>query len=354
MAKDHIVFDTTDSVTIADSDKILSGIISTDGSTLITNTNEGGKEGLDVYVINPNLDVNLQAGDGTDITQTGGALDVNIASGSITVTEEDVYAEDSAHTSGDKGSFGLSIRIDDISVDNSALLAGTNGDYQGTFTNTKVEMYVKATDTDALLTTIDSVIDSIYTEQLDQGTTLDAIETELLDQGTTLDTIAGDTTSLDATLTALSKAEDSAHVSGDQGVMGLAVRNDTLASLVDTDGDYAPLQVNASGALYVAVEGGITTSDAALANTAIANAVNTLAAANTAEDLVASPLSNRKYLFAYNNDNRKIYVGATGVTAANGFPVSPGSYLELRAGAAIDIEWVSDKLGHDIRTMELS
>jgi len=33
--------------------------------------------------------------------------------------------------------------------------------------------------------------------------------------------------------------------------MPLAVRNDTLAALAGTDGDYAPLQVNASGALFI-------------------------------------------------------------------------------------------------------
>jgi len=342
--KDHIIFDTTDATSIADSDKILAGLISTDGSTLLTDTAgsgaNAGKQGQDVFVINNDFDVNLQDGAGNDISSTGGALDVNIASGTVIITPEGIHLEDDAHASGDEGSFSLSIRLDDLTVDNSALLAGTNGDYQGTFTNAKGELYVKSTDTDDLLTTIDGVIDNIYTEQLDQGTTLDNIDTNI--------------TNLDSTLTGLSKAEDSAHVSGDNGVMGLAVRNDTLASLVDTDGDYAPLQVNADGALYVAVEGGITTSDAALANTAIANAVNTLAVANTAEDIVASPLANRKYLFTYNNDNRKIFVGATGVTAANGFPVNSGSYLELRAGAAIDIEWVSDKAGHDIRTLELA
>lgn len=47
------------------------------------------------------------------------------------------------------------------------------------------------------------------------------------------------------------KAEDAVHGSGDAGVMALAVRNDTLAALAGTDGDYAPLQVNASGALYI-------------------------------------------------------------------------------------------------------
>lgn len=49
----------------------------------------------------------------------------------------------------------------------------------------------------------------------------------------------------------LGKAEDAAHTSGDTGVMGLGVRNDTLASRGDTDGDYVPFQMNATGALYI-------------------------------------------------------------------------------------------------------
>ena len=104
----------------------------------------------------------------------------------------------------------------------------------------------------------------------------------------------------------------------------------------------------------MATDTSFTVNDAALANTAITSAVNTLAVANTAEDVVASPLTDRKYLYIYNNDNRKIYIGQSGVAAANGFPVSPGAYMHLRAGAAIDIEWVSAKASHDIRTLELS
>ena len=91
-----------------------------------------------------------------------------------------------------------------------------------------------------------------------------------------------------------------------------------------------------------------------IADTAIATASNTLGVANTAEDLVASPLASRKYLFVKNNDNKTMYVGATGVSAANGFPLAPGSILELRAGPSIDIEWVASSAGHDARTMELS
>ncbi|KKM82744.1 hypothetical protein LCGC14_1316400 [marine sediment metagenome] len=49
----------------------------------------------------------------------------------------------------------------------------------------------------------------------------------------------------------LAKAEDAVHGSGDIGVMALAVRNDALAALAGADGDYAPTQVNAEGAVYV-------------------------------------------------------------------------------------------------------
>ena len=49
-----------------------------------------------------------------------------------------------------------------------------------------------------------------------------------------------------------------------------------------------------------------------------------------------------------------MYVGASGVTAANGFPVSPGSYLELKAGTSVDVYYNSAKSGHAIRTLELS
>lgn len=50
-------------------------------------------------------------------------------------------------------------------------------------------------------------------------------------------------------------AEDTPHVSGDFGVLGLAVRVDTPGSLVDTDGDRSPLQVDNLGRLRVATTG---------------------------------------------------------------------------------------------------
>ncbi len=53
--------------------------------------------------------------------------------------------------------------------------------------------------------------------------------------------------------TSLGKAEDAAHSSSDVGVMMLAVRNATATDLSagNTDGDYEPLQVDANGCLHV-------------------------------------------------------------------------------------------------------
>jgi len=191
-----------------------------------------------------------------------------------------VHAEDSAHTSGDLGSFSLSIRIDDINADNSALLAGTNGDYQAFITDASGALYVVDAAVLAQLVTMDAVLDlilvdtnaivvdlaAIEVELLAQGITLDAIlvdtnaivvdlaaiEVELLAQGVTLDAILVDTSAISATLTALSKAEDSVHVSGDQGIGVWGVRNDSGAVLAG-DGDYIPFSMTATGDLRVTV-----------------------------------------------------------------------------------------------------
>lgn len=67
-----------------------------------------------------------------------------------------------------------------------------------------------------------------------------------------LTTIDADTSNLNTAI----KTEDAAHSTGDTGFMSLAVRRDADTSLVGTDGDYAPLQVNASGSLKVAITSG--------------------------------------------------------------------------------------------------
>ncbi len=73
--------------------------------------------------------------------------------------------------------------------------------------------------------------------------------------------------------TSLGKAEDAAHTSGDVGVMALAVRKDAAVAL-GVDGDYAPLEVDASGRLHIAplvagsaIIGAVTDSGPAVAGT---------------------------------------------------------------------------------------
>ncbi len=387
MAIHKLVFDTTDATTRAASSNVGAYIRSDDG-TLITHTTDGSREAIDVYTeLGQTEDAAHTSGDTGVMSlavaaHTEGAihsadgdyapLQVDSSGRLRVVADLDTTnlaekAEDSAHSSGDIGNYVLAVRQDTLATSTDA-----DGDYGSFKTNAKGELYTIDTDGNALLTTIDAdtssiavdtaamVVDlaAIETELLDQGTTLDsiltdtnamvvdlaAIETELLDQGTTLD-------SIDAEIKSFTHAEDVAHVSGDVGVMSLAVRNDTLAALAGTDGDYAPLQVNADGALYVEAVGG---ADDALANTAIATASNPLGVANTAEDVVASPLASRKYLFVYNEGNKTAYIGASGVTSGTGFPLPPGSILEMRAGASIDIEWVAEDTNQEIRTLELS
>lgn len=52
----------------------------------------------------------------------------------------------------------------------------------------------------------------------------------------------------------LGKAEDSPAVSGDTGVMALAVANEALINISGTDGDYTPVGVSRKGAVYVDIQ----------------------------------------------------------------------------------------------------
>ena len=112
--KDRLIFDTADEAT---SDSVGAYVRSSDG-TLIDHVTIAAVDRLAV-------DATMKAGDGTDLTQTGGALDVNITNSSdIEVAVNSEYAEDSAHGSGDIGSFALAVRQDTLAASTDA-----DGDY---------------------------------------------------------------------------------------------------------------------------------------------------------------------------------------------------------------------------------
>lgn len=227
--KDRLIFDTSDSVSIADSDSVGAYLRSSDG-TLLTHTDVGGKKALDVRV-----------------------------------------AE------------GINVEVDLSYVDDS-VTAHQGGTW---------------------------IIDSITNTVTVQATDLD--------------------------------------------IRDLSAATDSVSSYTK-DGSGNSISSTA-GALDVYITGSdpLTINDAALANTAIANAANVLDTADTAEAMIASALANRKYLYVYNNDNTKIFVGGASVSAANGFPLSPGSVMELRAGAAVSPYFVGQSgKTPEIRTLELS
>ena len=116
--------------------------------------------------------------------------------------------------------------------------------------------------------------------------------------------------------TSLGKAIQSAQGTTDTGVAALVVRNDTLADLSGADGDYSPLQVNASGALYIV-------QSAALP--AGSNAIGKLAA-NSGVDIGDVDVTSLPALPAGTNSIGTVILGAG--TAAIG---------KLAANSGVDI-----------------
>lgn len=138
------------------------------------------------------------------------------------------YDEDAASVGGEKLTLAGVVRQDSISSSTT-----TDGDYAYMKVNNVGRLYTSAT-IDAALPAGTNAIGKLAANS---GVDIGDVDVTSIIPGTGA--------------TNLGKAEDAVHSSGDTGVMPLAVRNDVLAALAGTDGDYAPLQVNASGALYI-------------------------------------------------------------------------------------------------------
>lgn len=283
-----------------------------------------------------NVGAYLRASDGTLLTHTTvgakEALDVNIAGAS------GQYAEDSAHNSGDIGGFMLAVRAD---ADGS--LVDTDGDY--------APLQV---DADGFLKVAGKI-------------TVEAGDAEYL--------------------------EDSAAADGNAGISVLAVRQDALASSVDTDGDYAWFKTDNRGALWVAPVGNVAddavdsenpikVGSRALAGplTAVASGdradmisdlyrrvyVNTSAnigiqnqdvdVTDTAATLVASALGGRRTLLVQHLGNKAIYLGKDAtVTAANGFKLEAGAVFSIDLGPNVSLFAIgSVAAAQDIRILEIA
>lgn len=298
--KDQLIFDVTDADTIADSDSVGAFLRSSDG-TLITHSTVGGKEAIDVSIADG---VNVEV----DLSHIDDSVRLGDGTAFFTSTSEN-------------GDVAL-----DVHLSNSSIAV--------TATDLDIRDLVFATDK----------VDVSGSEVSLDAATLAALETITVLQGTSPWVIGdgGGSITVDAV---------------DLDIRDITAVSDSIASHTFDGAGTAITSTLIGGvdqALDVNVANEISINDAALADTAIANAALAITAANTAESAVASALASRKYLSIYNNDNRKMYVGGAGVTAATGFPLSPGSYMEMRAGASVDVQVVSPKASHDVRTLELS
>lgn len=234
------------------------------------------------------------------------------------------YAEDSAHSDGDVGLFSLAVRRDVRSSGTSA-----SGDYASFNVNANGELYVIDTDSLAQLVLANASLDAIEADADEMNTSLNNIETS--------------NAAILAEIQGLSHAEDAAHASGDMGLQALAVRKDAQGTNTSADGDYASLLAWSEGSLKVVdiCNGSMLQQEVSVATTATA--------------LPTSALANRKRILVQNVDAASVWVGGATVTASGatgGIEVPKGGHIELEAGPAVTVYAIASGSARSVRVLE--
>jgi len=215
-----------------------------------------------------------------------GAADMDLDSGQQTMAnsvpvalasdQDFMKAEDAAHVTGDKGIMLLAVR-----KDTAAALAGTDADYIPLIVDASGRLHV------APLVAGSAAIGKLAANS---GVDIGDVDVTSVVPGTGA--------------TALGKAEDVAHVTGDTGVMLLAVRQDTAAALAGADGDYIPVTTDSLGRLRIAVSSGVTGTFAS------AVSMSTVVAA------IKAATAGRKKLSVHHNGGSRVYLGFDNTTTA--------------------------------------
>lgn len=320
--KDHLIFDTTDATTMADTDSVGAYLRDAAGN-LLTSQLSGAQQALDVGINVAGVQIDprqIRALTSADVVTVDQGTSPWVVSGTVAVTQSTSpwITSDLADGSSTGGTAGTKSALAG-GIYNTVPPVLTNGQQVGLQTdvngNLKVDLVTPVT--------VNTDINGIY-----NGVT-NPIPSNvgLIASSRAAPGLANQTLQLTGGALTTTALSGSNIVAEDVNSFGMIYNGTTWDAMTGTGGS---LNVNVTGST-----GTVTVSDAALANTSIANASNTLAVAGTAQAAVASALTGRKYLYLYNTANTTVYLGASGVTAANGFPLSPGSYMELRAGAAV-------------------
>ena len=352
-----------DLTTLANGDNVGSVIATADG-VYLTHTTDGAKEALDVHVSNTSIEVtatNLDIRDlafATDsvtahqggtwtidsitnpVTVTATNLDIRdltSATDSVTAVVDYSFAEDSAHASGDKGAFILAVRND-----TPGSLTSADGDYAPL------------------------QVDANGALRVSGSFSVNPADNHL---------------------------EDSPAASGDTGSFILGVRQDTLATSTSADGDYNAIKTDSRGATWVAPVGtaaddavdteapvktgtrsvsgaalGAVSADGDRAdmisdkyrrlyindspNVAILSSAKTITTSATA--VVTTALAGRRRIQIQNGNTSDIYIGASGVTTANGLLVPKNATESLDIGENVAIFAIVASGTASIRVLEIA
>lgn len=299
----------------------------------------------------------LRDGAGNSISSTSGALHVELQNASIAVTATDLDIRD------------LSFATDKVDVSGSSNVAVTDGggsltvdgtvavsSISGTVavTQSTSPWVVSATDLD--IRDLAFATDSVTAHQGGSWTvTATATDFDIRDLTHVSDSVKiGDGTDFlainnDGSINVQGTfsingqyAEDSAHTSGDVGLYNLAVRSDAPAVATSADGDYASQTVDAYNRSWV--NSG--------ANVAMANGA---ASVTTTSALLVAAAAGRRKILVQNLGSKAIFVGASGVSAANGIRLGGnGSSIELEIGPALALHSVAESGTQDVRFIQLS
>jgi hypothetical protein len=276
----------------------------------------------------------MRDGVGNAITSTSGKLDVQIGNTSIAVTATNLDIRD------------LVFATDKVDVSGSAVsITGTVAVTQST-----IPWVVSATDLD--IRNLAFATDTV--DVSGSAVTVSATNLDIRDLTHVSDSIKiGDGTDFlavnaDGSINVTGSfsingqyAEDSAHVSGDIGLYNLAVRADAPAVASSASGDYASQTVDAYNRSWINPG----------SNISIANGS---ASVTTSTGLLVAAAAGRRKILVQNLGGKKVYLGASGVSTANGIQLPSGADLELEIGPALALHAVAESGTMDVRYLQLA
>lgn len=141
-------------------------------------------------------------------------------------------------------------------------------------------------------------------------------------------------------------AEDTAHADADRGLFMLSVRNDNQSTtFTSASGDYAPVATDKKGAVYTK----------SVSN--VANLQQVVTVGTTAVALPTTPLTDRTSMFVQMLSGGSLYLGSATVTntgATRGLLLGTGGFVALEAGPSQAVYGIANAAGKEVVVWEFS